>query len=166
MGLSGVWLRGCCTLRVNWQRINTDLHTKSPAKRYQPSPQLDAFDAGGCYLLLFWTLYLEFAVAVLRAPLDILKRRRFENPGSYLTVIFYAYLVDNNLREVVLLVPATMVTPGGVAIADLLPGRRGLATHEHVALGAEAVVPRGGLVHAATYRERLGQKEHRDGDER
>lgn len=81
------------------------------------------------------------------------------------TVTLGLYLVDNNLREIVLLVPATMVTPGGVAVGRLLPTRRGLAAHE-LTLGAEAVVPLGGLLHAAAYRERLGQKEHRDGDKR
>lgn len=69
------------------------------------------------------------------------------------------YLVNNNLRKVVLFVPA-----GGVAVVGLLRGRLVLAANE-LALGAEAVMPLRGLLHAAADGERLSQKKHRDGDE-
>ncbi len=74
------------------------------------------------------------------------------------------HLVDNYLREVVLLVPATAVlAPGRVAaVVDLLPGLV-LAAADELALRAEAVVPRGGLAHAALDDERLDQEENRDG---
>lgn len=73
--------------------------------------------------------------------------------------------MNNNLRKVVLFVPATAAASSSVAAVGLIRGRCMLAADE-LALGAEAVVPLRGLFHAAADGERLRQEEHRHGDER
>lgn len=70
--------------------------------------------------------------------------------------------MDDDLGEVVLLVPAVIPPRGAVPAVVNLVRRVVLPGHE-LALGAEAVLPGGGLLHAAADREGLGQEENGDG---